>query len=122
MGVEYTLINLTKREQISFIHMAGSKMRELAGNPAQAAVVTWYMLHNQGDEIQFVSDSYGEWPFRRGQRGDELQFRDVTLRYIGQLLEQGILKNQGFLYIDPDDPTDSYILNLKNIYLDHCPE
>lgn len=122
MGVEYILVNLTKREQISFIHMAGSKMRELAGNPAQAAVVTWYMLNNRGDEIQFVSDSDGEWPFRHGQRGDKDHFQDVTLRYIDQLLEQGILKNQGFLYTDPDDPTDSYILNLKNIYLNHCPE
>jgi hypothetical protein len=31
MGVEYKLVNMTKRECISFMHMGGSKMKELAG-------------------------------------------------------------------------------------------
>jgi len=59
MGVEYTLVNNTKKERVSFFRMEGAKMRELAGNPAQAAVTTWYLLNNQGDDIQFVSDVKG---------------------------------------------------------------
>ena len=64
MGVEYILINETKKEQITFIHLNGSKKSELAGNAAQSAITTWYLLSNQGDQIQFVSDTYDDWPFQ----------------------------------------------------------
>lgn len=119
MGVEYSLVNISKREYISFEHMAGSKARELAGNPAQAAVVTWYLLHNQGDAIQFVSDTYGEWPFSSGQPSDISQFKDVTSTYIDQLIQQGILKNEGMVYQDEEEPDSIYILKLTNIWLNH---
>jgi hypothetical protein len=97
--------------------MDGTSARELAGNPAQAALVTWYLLNNQGDSIQFLSDTYDDWPFSSGQRNDVTAYEDVTPKYIGVLIEQGILANDGMLYVDEDDPTNVYILNLKNVWL-----
>jgi hypothetical protein len=116
MGVEYTLVNESKREFIGFSHMDGNKARELAGNPAQSAVVTWYMLENQGDSIQFVSDAYDDWPFKSSCRSDLSEYQDVTMKYIGKLIELGVLVNEGMLYLDEDDPENIYILNLKNVW------
>ena len=120
MGVEYTLVNTTKCECISFVHMDGAKQKELAGNPAQAALVTWYLLNNQGDSIQFVSDVYDDWPFDFGKKTDMTRYTDVTLKYIGLLIEQGILANKGFSYVDENDPDNVYILNLKNVWLNNA--
>ncbi len=116
MSVEYILVNQTKKEIISFIHMNGSKKRELAGNAPQAAVVTWYLIENQGDLIQFISDTYGEWPFKSGSRDELCSYNDVTLKYIGFLIEEGIIENKGMLYVDKNDPENVYILNLKNVW------
>jgi hypothetical protein len=118
MGVQYQLVNMTKRECISFTHMDGTKMKELAGNPAQASIVTWYLLNNQGDNIQFISDTYNEWPFNIGKRGDESGFKDVTMKYIDILIGQKILRNDGMLYVDEEEPDNIYIFNLKNIWLE----
>lgn len=117
MGVQYILVNQTKNECIHFLHMNGAKAKELAGNPAQAAVVTWYMLTNQGDSIQFVSDTNSAWPFSSGSRADLNGYSDVTMKYISLLVEQGILKNDGKLYVDEDDPNNIYVLDLKNVWV-----
>ena len=116
MGVEYFLVNQTKKECIGFQHMDGSKAREIAGNPAQAALVSWYMLKNQGDSIQFASDTNDDWPFSKGSKKDLDDYKDVTSKYIALLIEQGILENSGMLYVDEDDPNNVYVLNLKNVW------
>ncbi|WNO11656.1 hypothetical protein [Teredinibacter sp. KSP-S5-2] len=118
MGVEYVLVNQSKKEVISFSHLNGSKKRELAGNPPQSAIVTWYLLENQGDLIQFVSDTFGEWPFLKGSSKDVQTYKDVTNKYISNLVEEGILKNEGFLYQDEENPETDYVLNLKNIWVE----
>lgn len=56
MGQTFELINLTQREKISFYSLGGYKAREIAGNEICAMLVTWYLLRNQGDQIQFVGD------------------------------------------------------------------
>ena len=119
MGVEFTLVNESKKECIGFLHMNGSKARELAGNPAQAAVVTWYMLENQGDSIQLVSDTYDDWPFNNSNRKDLKDYEDVTMKYVGYLIEHGVLANEGMSYVDEDDPDNIYTLNLKNVWLNN---
>ena len=120
MGVEYTLVNESKKECISFHNMQGSKAKELAGNPAQAAIVTWYLLKNQGDAVQLVSDSYDDWPFNSGDKKQLVEYKDVTSMYIQMLIDEGILKIDGKLYTDQDDPDNIYILNIKNIWLDNA--
>lgn len=78
MGVEYSLLNQTKREQLTFAYMPVGRKREIAGNPASAALVAWYMLEHPQDEIRFVSDSDGEWPFKVRNRDETFGYLDVT--------------------------------------------
>jgi len=116
MAVEFELVNQTKKEVISFCHLPGSKKRELTGGVASSAIVTWYMLSNQGDQIQFVSDTYGEWPFNSGSRNDLTQYTDVTEELIQSLIKEGILQDEGYDYIDDEDPENIYIKKHANIW------
>ncbi|MCX4028621.1 hypothetical protein H0A36_13920 [Endozoicomonas sp. SM1973] len=116
MGVEYILVNETKREMISFNHLNGSKKRELAGNSVQSAIVTWYLLSNQGDQIQFVSDTYSDWPFNIGSRDSVWEYIDKTEELINTLISQGILQDNGMLYVDEDEPESIYVRDIKNIW------
>lgn len=116
MGVEYVLINETKKEMISFKHLNGSKKRELAGNFAQSSIVTWYLLQNQGDQIQFVSDTYDDWPFKSGSRDKSFSYPDRTEQILKDLIDQEILKDSGYLYRDESDPENIYIKNITNVW------
>lgn len=116
MGVEYTLVNETKKEIISFVHLNGSKKRELTGNPAQAAIVTWYLLNNQGDEIQFVSDSYEDWPFQSGSKEEAWNYPDKTEELISVLIENQILKDNGYSYVDECEPDTVYVKDIVNVW------
>ena len=116
MGVEYTLVNETKKETISFAHLPGSKKRELAGGIASSAIVTWYLLNNQGDNIQFVSDTYEDWPFAKGSRNDIDSYKDKTTDLLNDLILLGILKEDGFDYIDEEEPDTVYIKRYANIW------
>lgn len=116
MGVEYILVNKTKKEFISFAHLNGSKMREITGNPAQSAIVSWYLLSNQGDEIQFVSDTYNDWPFKSGNRKEAWNYLDKTEDLVNILIEKEVLKDNGFLYIDEEEPDTVYIRDIVNIW------
>ncbi|WP_163836714.1 hypothetical protein [Spartinivicinus ruber] len=116
MGVEYILVNETKKEMISFSHLNGSKMRELAGNSAQSAIVTWYLLKNQGDQIQFVSDTYDDWPFETGDRNTAFTYPDKTEELVLLLIEQEILKDEGMLHVDNEEPETIYTRNIVNAW------
>lgn len=118
MGVGYQLVNQTKQERVSFSHLPVDKKREIVGNPVAAALVTWYLLENQGDEIQFVSDTYDEWPFKSGPKGDVFNYSDQTEALISALITAGILQDNGIEYEDEDDPQNIYIRAIKNIWLD----
>lgn len=116
MGVEYILVNQTKKEMVSFSHLNGSKMRELAGNSAQSAIVTWYLLNNQGDEIQFVSDTYDDWPFKTGNRNEAFLYADKTDELIEILIEKEILEDNGFSHQDEDEPDVIYTRDIINVW------
>ena len=112
MSTQFILVNETKKEQITFIHLNGSKMRELVGNPAQSAIVTWYLLQNQGDHIQFISDSSNHWPFSTGSYEDALSYIDKTDDLLQILIQNGLLKDNGMLFVDNDDPQNVYIRDI----------
>ena len=116
MGVEYILVNQTKKEMISFSHLNGSKIRELAGGEAQSAIVTWYLLNNQGDEIQFVSDTYDDWPFKTGSRDQAVNYPDKTDQLVEALIEKEILKDNGYLHQDEEDPASIYTRDITNVW------
>ena len=116
MSVEFILINETKKEMVSFAYLNGSKMCELAGNAAQSAIVTWYLLNNQGDHIQFVSDTHQDWPFKTGNKQNAWSYLDKTDDLIKELIDQLVLKDNGFLYQDEVDPENLYVRDIVNVW------
>ena len=117
MGVEYFLVNYSKKELISFSHIGASKERELAGNPVSAAMTTWYMLQHAGDSVAFLSDTYGEWCFPEGTRDEVSDYRDVTDEVVKSLIEAEILIDLGKAWADDDEPDKIYIRALKNVWM-----
>jgi hypothetical protein len=117
MGVSYSLVNYTKKEYVIFDKVLASKARELAGNPASAAISTWYLLNNIGDNISFISDTYNEWPFPEGSRDELMNYTEVTNRIVSSLISEAILVDEGkeFLF---DDDKDIYFRKLRNIWLE----
>ncbi len=112
MGATYELVNVTKKERILFLKLPVDKAKEIAGNEISAAITTWYLLQNQGDEIGFVSDYDESWPMKGG-RWDELAgYTEVTGKVIQSLIDEGILTDHGSTFID-DDPE----LELRNLEL-----
>jgi hypothetical protein len=119
MGTCYILVNQTKKEHISFIHIPASKARELAGNPVSAAITTWYMLENRGDHIAFVSDDPSDdWPFPNGMIGEWSDYTDVTNDVVKSLIEADILLDDGIAWADEDEPDTIYERALRNKWMD----
>ena len=105
----YELINRTKKERISFFRVGATKARELAGNPVSAAITTWYLLVNQGDEIAFIDDTSGELK-------KYIHFPDKTKEAIDQLIENEILLDEGKEFYFHDEP-DIWDRKLRNVWI-----
>ena len=116
MGVQYILVNESKKELISFKHLDGSKKRELAGNAAQSSIVTWYLLQNTGDNIQFVTDTHDDWPFTGSSRQDLNLYLDKTEGIIEDLIVNEVLGDFGKSYVDGDDPENIYVRDIRNVW------
>lgn len=110
MGVEYVLINRSKKQQVAFYHLPVGKAKEISGNPVSAAIVTWYLLNNSGDEIQFIS--YEDPAFK-----EIFDFLDVTDSVINELIENGILLDEGIERFDDEEP-EIFIRNIRNVWLE----
>ncbi|MBD5779927.1 hypothetical protein IEN85_10545 [Pelagicoccus sp. NFK12] len=104
MGTYHTLVNLTKKETLSFAKVSGMKAREITGNPASSAMVTWYMLKNSGDRIGFMPDD-GTNPFVDVDPIEIQDFEEKEEEIIDELLREGILVDCGSTYLDDDDPS-----------------
>lgn len=102
MGIYHTLVNLTKKERISFAKLPVSKEREIAGNPAAAAIVAWYLLRNSGDSIGFFGDE-SESPFPGINYRDICKYPDHNERVLSDLIREGILVDCGILWRDEED-------------------
>lgn len=117
MSVGYILVNYSKKELISFIHIPANSARELAGNPTSAAITTWYMIQHSGDSIAFLSDTYGEWSFPAGPRDEISNYQDVTDSVVKSLIEAGILVDLGIEWADDLEPDKIYTRVLKNNWM-----
>jgi hypothetical protein len=115
MGVGYRLVNYTKKEWLVYSHIGTDKTLELAVNPVSAAITTWYALQNLGDAISFVSDTYHDWPFPTGSQSDLKDYQEVTDRVVNEMIEGGILIDEGREVFCEDEP-DAYIRKLKTIW------
>ena len=118
MGVTYSLVNYSKKEIVNFSHIPAAKARELAGNPISAAITTWYLLHNPGDHIAFVSDTENDWPFPKGARRKMDMYSEVTDKVVTSLIEAEILRDDGIAWADEDEPETIYIRDLRNIWVE----
>ena len=117
MGVCYWLVNQTRREVVLYQHIPAWKELELAGNPVAASITTWYLLRHPGDRIAFVSDCLGEWPLSDGNRQELDEYTEVTDRVVTELIEKGILRDDGIEWADEDEPDTCYLRALTNIWM-----
>lgn len=116
MSVTYQLVNVTKRERIIFDRLPVWRIEEITGNPASAAIVTWYLFQNSGDRIGFVTHEYEDWPFETGSHQEITNYDDVTDIYLDQLIEAGILRDNGIEFQNEIDP-DIYIRDIRNAWM-----
>jgi len=123
MGVGYILVNYTQREQITFLHVGATKLREIAGNPAAACITAWYLLKHPGDNISFVPDTYGDWgwPFPSGSSSDCSTYTDMTDQVVAEIIDAKILVDGGKIYVDEDEPDTVFTRDLRNIWWDDEP-
>ena len=118
MSVGYLLVNATKRETINFSHLPVNTLSEIYSNPVTAIVVSWYMANNHGDEISFISDTDGEWPFTFCNGGLLPSFEDRTEFVLNILLNLGIIIDNGMLYQDEDEPETVFVRSLSVVLTD----
>jgi hypothetical protein len=114
VGPAIVLWNATKREHVSFHHVGASTKREVAGNPASAAIVTWYLAQNVGDQISLQAEcDEGEVP--NSVYAEAVRHPNRVEQVVAALIEAGILKDEGFHFRDEKDP-QAYVRNLRNIW------
>ena len=114
MGPAIVLWNATKREHLSFHHVGASTNREVAGNPASAAIVTWYLAHNVGDQISLQAQC-DEREVLNPMYAEAVRHPDRVEQVVAELIGAGILKDEGFHFRDDQDP-QAYVRNLRNIW------
>lgn len=117
MGVGYSLVNIDKKQQISFNRVdTGTKLRELSGTVIASTIVTYYLLSNLGDRIGFLIDT--DDIFIVCGQNYELDyftdFVDVTEKVIEELIEKEIIKDRGIIWIDKED--NLFYRDLINIW------
>ena len=104
MGVGYKLVNIDKKQQVGFYNVdTGTKLRELSGTVIASTIVTYYLLTNTGDRIGFINDS-----------DYFTDFVDVTDKIIKELIEKGIIQDNGIIWIDKED--NLFNRDLTNIW------
>ncbi|WP_444936513.1 hypothetical protein ACJJIW_01375 [Microbulbifer sp. JMSA004] len=113
MTVGYSLVNNTKKEQIIFLHLPVNTMGEILSNPLSAYIVKWYKAQHHNDNVDFVSDTYDDWPFINGSRSDLKHYKEVTNKVVDSLIAQGIILDKGIVWRDDDDPDTVFIRDLS---------
>ncbi|MES3023165.1 MAG: hypothetical protein V4857_16495 [Pseudomonadota bacterium] len=117
MSVWYSLVNQTRREYIAFSHIPAATKRELIGNPVSAAIISWYLFEYGGDNIAFVSDTDGVWPFKDGSKRDLIKYRECTDEVVAALVGAEILRDDGREIFDEKEP-DVFIRRLRCVWME----
>lgn len=76
--------------------------------------------NNPANQIAFcpdhIDESHSEWPLP-GVSLDEIKtYQDLTEDSIRELIQKGILRDDGILYQDPEEPK-IFVKDIKNIWL-----
>jgi hypothetical protein len=117
MGVGHILVNIDKKQLIDFYRVdTGTKLRELSGNTVASTIVTYYLLSNIGNQISFINDVESSFIIcgKKYQVDFFTNFQNVTEIIIEALIEQGIIQDEGILWIDKEE--NLYYRDLKNIW------
>jgi hypothetical protein len=114
--VAYSLINVTKREMVCFMHVPASSWGEICGNPVAAAITSCYLLLNSGDTIAFVPDDGSFWPFEGVEPSELIDFREVTNEIVEILISYRVLEDRGRDVVDSRDP-GVYLRQLYNVWM-----
>ncbi|MDI9862273.1 hypothetical protein [Flectobacillus roseus] len=117
MGVGHILVNIDKKQLIDFYRVdTGTKLRELSGNTVASTIVTYYLISNIGDQISFINDVESSFIIcgKKYQVDFFTNFQNVTEIIIEELIEQGIIQDEGSLWIDKEE--NLYYRDLKNIW------
>jgi hypothetical protein len=104
MGLGYYLVNWSKKEWVLYDHIGATTARELARDPAAAAITTWYLLMHLDDRVAFVTDSYDDWPFPDGSKADLALYREVTAEVVAELIANRVLIDEGRVILFEDEP------------------
>ena len=112
MPVGYSLVNYSKKEKIIFLHLPVNTMNEIMENDASNLIVRFYKQQNAGDEIDFVSDTYNDWPFSGGDKSEITTYKEITEEIVSALLRKGLIVELGIEYQDEDEPDNIYIRKL----------
>lgn len=86
----YTLVNFDRRERLGFGAARAASVRDLAGNPVTAALVTYYLFQHMGQTISFLPPA-PEPPFTQEQWDQIQHYPDVTPQVMDTLVELGVL-------------------------------
>lgn len=120
MALQYELVNATKSERLSLAVLPGRTKHDIAGNPAAAAIVAWYMMEHPRDRITFVTDDIGDahpaWPLRGVTKAELERYRDVTLEVVTALVAAGILEERGRETIETVDRGRVVVRDLRNVW------
>jgi hypothetical protein len=113
MTVGYSLVNNSKKEIIIFLHLPVNTMDEILSNDVAKLIISWYKERNAEDDIEFVSDTYDDWPFAIGKKSDIINYREITEEIVSILIKDGKIIDLGMDYIDEDEPDTVFIRKLS---------
>ena len=117
MSLGFELINIDKKERISFSKVnTGTKKRELSGTIVSGSIITFYMIKNIGDHITFVDDHSSQFNLFEKEYtwADFHEFKDVTAEIIEELIKNDIINDDGVIWIDKEE--NLYFRDLRNIW------
>lgn len=105
MSVNYSLINETKKERITFSKLPTSTKNEIVRNGVSARIVTFYLINNLGDIIRFAPDVYedNEWPLDV-TGAESCKFTEVTQKWVDIAESDGIISGRFKEELSDDEP------------------
>ncbi len=117
MGHTYILVNIDKKQKISFYNVdTGTKLRELSGTIIASTIATYYMLTNAGDRIGFINNTENNCIVCGENYSVEhfQDYQDVTDKIVEELIKQEIVKDNGIKWVDKED--NLFYRDLVNIW------
>lgn len=117
MGSTYVLLNLSRLEYISFLHMSVAKRGEIMDSAVAALVANYYLLMHPGDHITYIVNWEVPPTMADGSPFDWQRYEDKTGEVIAALIEHELIKDLGRYWVTdtPEDEPNLYMRKLRFI-------